>query len=251
MKQFMANTVTLTAIAALGLFTSSSLSQEPAKRVDPSGTWRFEVDSEEHSIELQLGQNGSLTGKHKGPVQEGVSSAIEGGKVEGDKVTVHMRVYIQGVLLKVKFEGQMKNDDITGVIVVTVPRNGRLIEEKSAWLAKRSVKGEDVVGTWGLKIDGIEPIRAPILEIRLDGKELKGNYTDPNYGTELAVQQLRIEENHLKFSIEGKFRDSDFKADFNGRPYGSKITGTTDYVLSGQPGKAKFEGVRKSEEEKQ
>lgn len=236
-------------MAVIGLSATIGNAQEAVKNADPSGTWRFEYDLEgttvKDSLQLQLGKEGALTGKYKGRSDEAVE--IKGGKVEGDSVIVEMSIEYQGIPIDVKFDGKMKDDDITGLVVATTPEGDMEFD----WVAKRSVEAEDVVGTWELEIDAVETILEPTLEITLEGKELKGLYKDPDSGLEVAVKDLRIEENHLKFLVEGEFQGNNLKADFKGRPYGSKVSGTIDYDLSGQTGEVEFDGVRKAEEKKE
>jgi len=234
----------LVAFALLGVLGNSSFAQETAKRVDPSGTWRFEYDLEgvtvKDSLQLQLGKDGALTGSYKGRSEESVE--IKSGKVDGDKVTVEMSIEYQGLPIEVKFDGQIKEDDIDGVVIATTPEGDIEFE----WIAKRSVEAEDVVGAWELEIDAVETILEPTVEIKLEGKDLKGIYKDPDSGLETEMKDLRIENNSLKFTIQGDFQGNSLKADFSGRPYGSKISGTIGYDLSGQTGDVEFEGVRKA-----
>ncbi len=243
MKLRMSKMQALPIVAVLGIMANFCSAQEATKRVDPSGTWRFEYDLEgltvKDSLELQLGKDGVLTGFYRGRTEEPVE--ITSGKIDGDKVTVEMSIDYQGLPVKVKFDGKIKDDDIDGAVVASTPEG----EIDFDWIAKRSVEPEDVVGMWDLEIDAVETVLEPTLEIKLEGKELKGNYKDPDTGLEVEVQNLKIEKNMLKFSIEGDFQGSSLKADFKGRPYGSKISGTIDYDLSGQTGEVEFEGVRK------
>jgi hypothetical protein len=230
----------VTAVAFV--FGQVSYAQESTKRVDPSGTWRFEYDLEgttvKDSLELQLGKDGALTGIYKGRSEKAVE--IKSGKVEGDKVTIEMAVEYQGIPVEVKFDGQIKDDDIDGIVIATTPEGDLEFD----WIAKRSVEAEDVVGIWELEIDAVETILEPVVEIKLEGKDLKGTYKDPDSGLETEMKDLRIENNSLKFLIEGEFQGNNLKADFSGRPYGSKISGTIGYDLSGQTGEVEFEGVR-------
>ena len=249
MKQHLWNWKSFVMLAVVGLLSTSTFAQETTKRADPSGTWRFEYDLEgatvKDSLELQLGKEGALTGKYKGRSEKAVE--IKSGKVDGDHVTVEMSIEFQGIPIEVKFDGKIKDDDITGLIIATA-NDG---EMEFDWVAKRSVEAEDVVGTWNFEIDAVETVLEPILEIKVEGNELKGTYRDPDTGLETEMKNLRIENNSLKFTIEGDFQGNSLKADFSGRPYGSKISGTIDYDLSGQTGEIEFEGTRKVEEKKE
>lgn len=248
MKQHLLNWKLIATLAIVGLVSTPIFAQNSTKRADPSGTWRFEYDLEgltvKDSLELQLGKEGALTGMYKGRAEKAVE--IKGGKVDGDQVTVEMSIEFQGIPIDVKFDGKIKDDEITGLIIATASEG----EMEFDWVAKRSVEAEDVVGTWNYEIDAVETVLEPVLEIKLDGKELKGTYRDPDSGLETEMKNLRIESNQLKFTIEAEFQGNSLKADFSGRPYGNKISGTIDYDLSGQTGEIEFEGVRKVEEKK-
>lgn len=244
----------IAAIALFGVVANVAVAQEtapatqakPAKRVDPSGTWRFEVDVDgqvtDHALELQLGKDGEVSGIYKSPLGEAVD--IKSGKVDGDQLVVDLEIEYQGTPLAVKLDGKAKDDDIDGDIVVTTPEG----DFSFAWVAKRSVKAEDVVGSWELEIDAVETILEPIVEIKLDGKELKGTYKDPDSGTDVVTENLRVENNVLKFTIKSDFQGAPLVANFEGRPYGSKIRGSIEYDIADgqQVGNVDFEGVRKS-----
>ncbi len=220
---------------------------KPIMRVDPSGTWRFEVEVDgqvtKHALALQLGKDGEVTGTYKPPY--GDTAETKEGKIDGNQLKVDLVVDYQGESLPVKLSGTVKDDKIDGDILVTTPEGGEL---SFVWDAKRSVEIEDIVGTWELEIDAVDTILEPILEISLDGKNLKGTYKDPDQGLESVAEEIRIEENNLKFTIKGDFQGAPLIAKFSGRPYGAKVNGYIEYDIGGgqQVGEVSFEGVHKA-----
>ena len=232
----------LLALLLIGLLATYSTAQERAKKVDPSGTWRFEYELEgltvKDSLELQLGKEGAVTGIYKGRAENPIE--LSSGKIDGDQIELEMAFDFQGLEIKVKFEGKVKEDDIEGLVIATTQQGDMDFD----WIAKRSVEPEDVVGTWDLEIDAVETVLEPTLEIKLVDKELKGTYKDQDTGINVDVSDLRIVKNELKFTISSDFQGTPIKAHFSGRPYGSKISGTVEYDLGGDTGEVDFEGVK-------
>ncbi|MBX3423240.1 MAG: hypothetical protein KF752_16910 [Pirellulaceae bacterium] len=230
----------LLALLLVGMAVTNAAAQGTSKKIDPSGTWRFEYDLQgqivEDSLRLQLGKEGALTGTYKGRSDEPVE--IAGGKIDGEQIVVDMEIEVQGLAIKVKFDGKIKDDSIDGVVIATTPEGDMEFD----WVAKRSVQAEDVVGLWELEIDAGDTVLEPTVEIKLDGTELKGLYKDADTGLESELKEVKIEDNVLKFSISGEFQGNEIKAAFSGRPYGSKLSGSVEYDLSGQTGEIGFEG---------
>jgi hypothetical protein len=220
--------------------------QTSSQRVDPSGTWRFEYDLEgltvKDALELQLGKDGAVTGIYRGRSEKPVE--ITSGKVDGDKIVIEMKISYQGIPVSVKFDGKIKDDDIDGLVMATTAEGDMEFD----WIAKRSVEIEDVIGTWELEIDAVETVLEPTVVIKQEGESLKGQYTDADTGTDVEMTNLRIEDNVLKFSITSDFQGASLKANFAGRPYGNKISGTIEYDLNGETGEVEFEGIRKAPE---
>lgn len=222
--------------------------QEKKKDVDVSGTWRYEYDLEGQSrkdaLMLQVGKDGQVTGTYQGVADKPVE--IKSGKVEGDKVTLEVSLNYQGVAVKVNYSGKVKGDEIVGDVVAT-HSDGEL---KFDWNAKRTVEASDVVGVWELEIDAGDRVLEPVLEIVLEGKELKATYVDTSSNNKIAAEKPVIEKNNLKFTVKSKLDSADLKADFSGRPYGNKISGTVEYDLGGQTGSVEFKGTRKATDAK-
>jgi hypothetical protein len=234
----------LCSLALIGAACNYVNAQPSSQRVDPSGSWRFEYDLEgqtvKDSLYLQLGKDGAITGTYRGRSDKAVE--ISSGKIDGDKIVVEMKIEYQGFPVDVKFDGKIKGDDIDGLVIASTPEG----EMDFDWIAKRSVEVEDVLGIWELEIDAVETVLEPTAEFKLVDKELKGHYKDTDTGTDVEITNIRIEKNIVKFSITANFQGADLKANFEGRPYGNKISGTIEYDLNGETGEVEFEGVRKA-----
>ncbi len=234
----------LLALLVSGVVAFTTVAQEKAKKVDPSGTWRFEYELEgqtmEDSLTLQLGKDGAVTGSYKGRSDESIDVT---GKIDGDQLLIDLELEVQGAPVKVKFDGKVKGDDIDGMVIATHSEG----ELEFDWIAKRSVSAEDVVGKWELEIDAVDTVLEPTVELALEGKELKGTYKDPDSGIEVELTDIKIEKNELKFSLTADFQGAPLKANFSGRPYGNKVAGFIEYDLNGESGEVDFEGIRKVE----
>ena len=239
----LSNILSLLLICSTALIVSA---QEKKKDVDISGTWRYEYElegaSRKDALLLQVGKDGKVSGTYKGVADKPVE--IKSGKVEGDKVTLEVELDYQGTAVKVNYDGKVKDDEIIGNVIATHSQG----ELKFDWNAKRTVEASDLVGVWELEIDAGDRVLEPVLEITLDGKELKATYVDTSSNNKLAVEKPVVEKNKLKFTVKTKMDGADIKADFSGRAYGNKITGSVDYDLGGQTGTVEFKGTRKPTE---
>lgn len=222
----------------------SANAQEKKKNVDISGTWRYEYElqgqSRKDSLQLVSTKDGSVTGVYQGVPEKPID--ISTGKVDGDNVELDLAFDYQGVNVKVKFTGKVKGDDIVGRAVAKHPE-GELAMD---WVAKRGVEPADVVGEWELEINAGDQVLEPKIVFKLDGKDLKGRYVDSNSNVEADLEKVRVEKNNVKFTINVKMDVGNIKADFSGRPYGNKISGTIEYTLNGDPGQIEYTGVRKT-----
>lgn len=221
-----------------------SHAQEKKKNVDVSGTWRYEYELEgatrKDSLKLNLGKDGQVTGTYTGVSDKPLE--LTSGKVEGDDVALELSLNYQGTMVKVKYNGKIKGDDIVGKVVASTGEG----EMDFEWNAKRSVEASDVVGIWELEIDAGDSVLEPSIEFSLDGKDLKGSYKDNATNIQVAIEKPRIEMNSLKFTVNAKMDEGTVKADFSGRPYGNNISGTIEYDLNGQTGTVEFKGKLKA-----
>src|SRR5262245_21111187 len=100
--------------------TTTTVKEETKKDVatqapaDPSGTWKWQYQFGDNKMDakLNLDWNGKkLTGKY---TAREVASEIRDGKLEKDQLSFSTRREINGNEFEVKFNGQVKQDEILG-----------------------------------------------------------------------------------------------------------------------------------------
>lgn len=234
--------VTMTFVGLAWVSTGSA-----AEKVNPSGTWRWEYDWQgetvKDSLKINLADDGKVVGTFHGRTG---TQEIQNGKLEGDELSFDFEAEFNGNAVELAFSGTLKKDDIDGTVVASV--NGE--EYEFPWTPKRSVKLEDVFGKWQIRIDTPDGnVLEPKLEIKKDGDAAKGTYVSQS-GRELNVKNIKVKDNNLTFTIEANFDGTDLKADYKGRPYGSKISGSVAYDFGGQTGELEFSGKRETEKKK-
>lgn len=243
----------ITLLLGLAAYSSNSIAQDPNKpATNPSGTWRWEYEFEgqqyKDQVRLQIkpGNNSAKEREVEGKYEStsGRKLEIQNGKVVGSTVSFEMSIDYKGMDVQLHFEGNIKNDSLTGNVKATSKEGSRDLP----WTATRSVQNDDVVGTWKLRIDANGQILEPTLIVSKEGDGLKARYTSPgNVALELDAMKVKIDKNELCFSIATDFQGTKIKADFMGRPYGDTLRGTIDYVLGDDVGEVDFTGTREKQ----
>jgi len=217
--------------------------QEKPQTVDPSGTWRWEYElggeTMKDFVRINLGKDNAVTGTYHGRSDKPAS--IVDGKLTADTLSFHFNVDIQGNSIKLDFKGKVKDDSIDGNVSAATSEGSR----EFPWAPKRSVQLDDTVGIWELKIETGDSVLEPKIEITKVGDRFKGRYVSGQQ-LDLAATNLKVENNHLTFSIAGEANGTKIKGDYKGRPYGDKIKGTIKYELGDQSGEIEFTGKRKA-----
>lgn len=231
-------------VASLATLSLANISfAQGKKNVEVSGTWRYEYELEGQTrkdvLQLNASKDGVVTGTYVGVSEKPIE--LKAGKIEGDQLTLDLELTFQGIDVKVKYTGKVKDDDIVGEVIAKT-REGDMPFD---WVAKRSVEASDVVGNWDLEIDAGDRVLEPKIELALDGKVLKGKYLDSTGNVNVDLEKTTVEKNNLKFTVNVKMDIGDIKAEFSGRPYGNKIKGVVEYTLNGEQGQVEFSGTRK------
>ena len=231
-------------IGTLFVHSSSGIS---AEKVNPSGTWRWEYDFQgetiKDSLRINLADDGKVVGTFHG---RNTTKEIENGKLDGDKLTFEFEIDFNGTAVELEFAGTVKKDDIDGTVTAIV--NGD--ENEFPWTPKRSVKLEDVFGKWQIRIETPDGnVLEPRVEITKDGDAAKATYFGQS-GREIEVEDLKVKDNDLSFTIKTEIDGTDLKADYKGRPYGDKISGSVGYDFGGQTGELDFTAKRSAEKKK-
>jgi hypothetical protein len=236
----------LIGVLAVGTLATLASAQEPLApasqaTVDPSGTWRREYDWYDTRVEEVIRVNLLEDGKVAGTLWwNDAASEIKDGKLKGDELSFFVSNVYQGTTWTTRFTGVAAGDEMDGTVVLEV-------NDQSwdfPWRPKRSVQMDDVVGTWKIHIESADgTVFEPTMKISKDGDKYKSIYTSMQ-GYELAVKDLRVEQNNLKFTVTADFDGYVIKVDYAGRPYGHKMSGSLDYDFGGNTGQAEFTARR-------
>ena len=219
--------------------------EKKAKEVDPSGTWRWEYDMQGETIKdwlvLQKQKDGKVTGKlHSSSREEPLDIKA---KIEGDKLTMETSAEFNGTLVDLVFSGKIKGDELDGEVVADA--EGQTFE--FPWTPERSVKLDDVLGTWDLVIETPESdLEAKFVVSKEGDKEFKGVHSGDGIG-DVPAKDLKVKKNKLAYTIETEFDGGDLVATLSGRPYGNTIKGMVDVDLNGETYELPFAGKRRVE----
>ena len=229
------------------VFASVSSAEDKAK-ADPSGTWRWDYEmngeSFNDSMKLVLKKDGKVEGKYYGRDR---TAKIEDGKFVDGKLEASISLDFDGTDVKLTFSGPVKGDEIAGNVKADF--NGENYD--FPWEPKRSVKLEDVVGTWEIAVTAGDTVREPsVIIAKKEGKEEYEATLISQDGDEVKLKDLKVGDNHLVFTLLTDFNGGTLKADFKGRPYGDNVAGSVEFDLEGQTGEGSFKGKRKAEKKK-
>ncbi len=224
------------------VLSQQALAQTSTTTVDPTWTWRREYDWYDARVEevtrLSLKEDGKVVGTLS---LNDAAYEIKNGKLKGNELSFSISSDYQGTAWTTSYTGIVKKDEIDGTVVLKVGDQSW----DFAWIVKRSVRMDDVVGTWQIHIDSTDgKVFEPTLRISKDGDKYKCVYRSMQ-GQEIDIKDLRVENNTLKFTVTADFDGGSIKVDYQGRPYGDKISGSLDYDFGGYTGKAEFTAQRK------
>ena len=228
--------------------TSNATEKKEAAPVDPTGTWKWEVELNGNTAEftLKLNWDGKkLTGKYTAFEN---TTDIEDTKLEKDQLSFVDKREFNGNEFVAEFNGTVKPDDIEGTVSVDF---GGDEPREFDWNPKRAVEIDDVVGTWDLRVETANGVVEPKLTITKDGDKLKGKSISQVFG-ELEAKNLQLKDNELSWEISGSNGGFDISVKYKGKPRGNTIEGTNEFsVGGGDSGTMKFTGKRTPPEEKE
>lgn len=213
------------------------------KAVDPSGTWRWERDFGGNKMEFQLKLNWdgkSLKGDY---TSFDTTSPIENGKFSGNELSFSVHREFNGNAFEVDFAGQIRDDQITGTTKVEFGGEPREFE----WQTTRSVEPSDVVGTWKLRMDTPNGVIEPQVTFTQSDGKLQGTYKSV-FG-EREAKNVELKDNVISWEVSGETDDFTFKAVYEGKPRGDKITGTNSFDFNGNTGSIEFTGQKSATEQ--
>jgi hypothetical protein len=214
--------------------------------VDPSGTWRWEHDEGGETIKdvlkLNIDDDGEVTGTYQGRIGP---IDLDEAEVEGDALSCDFEIEFGENTIEVEFEGTIDGDSVTGTVAIS----GGDESQEFPWVASRSVEDSDVVGSWDIMIELEDGnTLTPTLEVKQDkdSTELVGSYSSLNGDAELNVEEVKVSDNKLTFTVSGEFNGNTLTADYEVAPRGNKFSGTVAYDFNGQTGELDVEGKRQT-----
>jgi len=234
-------------LAATWFMPTAQGDEKEAKKVVPSGTWKWErtFNDNTRTFVLRLKMDGDkVTGTYQGSRNEG---KITDAKMDGDMLSFQYKRETGDFQFTVKYQGKVSEDTIKGTIEFTSDRGTREFD----WEAKRSTELEDVLGNWKFKIEtGEGDVLEPSIRFTKEGDKVRGAYVGPR-DTQLEATDIKIADNKLTFGISGENDGNAFKVVYTGKPRGDSIKGTVDYDFNGNTGSADFTGKLLHEKEQQ
>jgi hypothetical protein len=225
-------------------------SAQAADRIDPSGTWTWvrELEGQEAQSVLSLtSKDGKLTGSYK---RMGRVVPIANGKVDKNEVSFDADGSWNDQKIHGKFKGKLSHDlkrgcdQINGSIEIVI-EDGSL---PLAWVARRGIDADGIVGTWKLKFvspDGntVEPQ----LKLTSDAGSLKGIYTSTRFG-EHEAKEIKLDGSSLSWTVEFERNGTTVKGIYKGQlepgATPGAIKGTLALEANGKTTSLDFTGER-------
>lgn len=221
--------------ALLGQDTAEVAVSADAKVVDPSGTWKWEVDFGGNKIDNALrieAKEGKLSGTLQSifenappdaPAEMSAPVKIDEGKIEGDKISYSVTRSFNGNEFTVTYAGVVSGEEIEG----TTAMNFGGEEREFPWSAKRTLTIEDVAGDWMVKFRIPEgEVEESLTLVKGEGDQKPtGTYRSSHFG-DTAIKDIKINDDKLSFVLELSNDDMSVTASFNVKPRGDKLEGT-------------------------
>jgi hypothetical protein len=238
-------TVVFLGLTANSFAPTAQGEEKVAKKVDPSGTWKWERTFNDNTREfvLWLRMDGdTVTGTYKGR-REVVK--IDDVKMDGDMLSFQYKRETGDFRFTANYSGKVSEDTIKGTIAFSSDRGNREFD----WEAERSTELVDVLGKWQFKIETQNGVREPSVTFSQEGGKIKGAYVS-RFG-EREAKSINVNDNKLTFEISGENDGNEFKVVYTGKPRGDSIMGTVDYDFNENTGSIDFTGKLLREKEKE
>jgi hypothetical protein len=211
-----------------------------AERVDPSGTWTWvrELEGQEAQSVLHLSyKEGKLTGAYK---RMGQVVPISNGKFDKNEISFDADGKWNDQTVHGKFKGKLSPNAINGTIEIVI-EDGSL---PLAWVAKRGVDADEVVGTWKLKLvtangNTVEPT----LKLSTDKGMLKGTYISSRFGEHEATA-IKLNGPELSWTVEFERNGQKFTGVYKGKLEAQAIKGKLAFDAAGNTTSLDFSGER-------
>jgi len=182
-------------------------------------------------------KEGKLTGVYK---RMGQVVPISHGKFEKNEVSFDADGKWNDQTVHGKFKGKLSPNAINGTVEIVI-EDGSL---PLAWVAKRGVDADDVVGTWKLKLttpngDTVEPT----LKLSTDKGMLKGTYISSRFGEHEATA-IKLNGPELSWTVEFERNGQKFTGVYKGKLEAQAIKGKLAFDAAGNTTSLDFSGER-------
>lgn len=177
------------------------------------GTWDVTTKSQSGERKGKLVFKADMSGTHKSERGEWPVSNV---KLDGNKVTYRMVIVRQEREFELEFTATLDGTKLTGTYSV-----GELGDVAEVTANKAMPKPElALVGTWDLEITSERSDRTAKFIVK---KDLTATYRTAN--RELRVDDLRIENGQVRFTLKVELQDRELILDFKGKLKGGSPTG--------------------------
>ena len=220
------------------------LAQDKKASVDPSGTWRWDFDTNngeviKNVLKLVANADGKVTGSLSA---RDMKMEVIDGKIKDGKLSFQINVEMPNKF-KLLFEGKLDGDKVEGKVDASSDQG----QVELPWAAKRSVEPSDVIGVWKLNItvpDG--QVLQPLLTVSLKDGKLEATMKSEDGKTE-QVKKLELKDNLLRFEVDSQYQGNDLHVAYKTRAHGSKLKGMLEYTVDNNSGEIEFTGVLQPE----
>lgn len=211
-------------LLAAGLLLAHSVAlfaEDTAKTIDPTGTWRWETNSNGetigHSLSLSKHGKDEVVGVYNGMLDE-VKSVK--GSMKGNKLSLFFEVDTDEYSFEAEYDVTLEGDRGVGKIMISSDQG----EMELPWDAKRTVELADFVGIWNLAIETDEGIAKPKLVVEKVGNLFRAELESDRL-RDAVVSELKADGSVVTFKIKGKIDGVDCVANCTIRPRGDALSG--------------------------
>ncbi len=231
-------------LAAFVLCTVPRTTPAAEKKVDPTGTWTWEIPVQDgntikRSVKLKL-QGDKLTGTTTN--FEGAEQPIEAAKLKGDEISFQYTVDFGGNKFVPKYSGKVDGDKIVGE--VKIDRDGETTSRK--WEAKRVASKANATGTWKYSFTTRNgQTLEPTLKLKQDGDKLTGAVIFNE--NEAPISDGKISDGQISFKVQRERDGQTITSRYTGKLTGDNIKGQITSNFGGTERTYDFEAKRQKE----
>ena len=219
-----------------GGFTFSHAA-EPA--ANPAGTFAWESDYGEGMVKQLLllrCANNKVNGFYRN--NDG-NHRIKSGTYKENAFEFSLVIDRKGNPIDITCVGTVDGDELSAESKIKFKGETHDVE----FDAKRETRIQDVLGKWKLSIEANDQTYTPEMEITKEGKQLAATYKSEHID-DIVVESISLKDNVLRFEITGQPQGEKLTVTYEGKPAGTRMTGTAKYAVAGVSGEGMFTGEK-------